>query len=303
MKKFFAILLLATAFAAPALTPALAEPTHPQPETVPALQPFLKDGGKAYFMGQEAGLNGWFIIMTANRVQIAYTSLDNKYVIVGAIFGADGTNVTEQQVIDVRQKEADVNKLFTDTVEQAKKNLVKTSGMDRVLSGLDPSKKGDQLFLDLAQTINIAIGTKDGGAIYMFVDPNCPHCKHAWKDLAPLIKKYNLQVHLIPVGILGDDSIRMAGMLLDGDAAANLSKWQAYSDSGYDPDKLSGQPSEDAKAKVGLNRIIFDKLGVKATPFIAYRSKAGGVKVVTADPKDMEQVAADVAPLPAAPKQ
>lgn len=271
----------------------------PDPTKIPALQPFLDQEGKAYYMGREAGIDGWFILMSGNRVQIAYTSLDGVNLIIGAILQPNNGNITEKQIIAVREREPEVNKLFTNTVEQAKAGMVKASGMDKLLAGLDPAKKGDQLYLELAQGITVNFGPKDAPLMFMVIDPNCPHCHDAWLALAPLLAKGNLQVRLIPVGILGNASEREAAMLLqDGDKSAAL--WQDYAKSGFDPDKLAGAPSEGATAKVQINRALFDRWNLKATPFIAYRSKAGGVKVLNATPKDMAAIVADIAPTPKA---
>lgn len=271
----------------------------PNPETTPALAPFMKEPGThAYFMGQESNLNGWFITMTQNRVQVAYTSLDGQRLIIGAIFGADGSNVTEAQLVRLREHEPAVNQLFTNTVEQAKQQLVKSSGMDRILKNLDPKSKGDMLYIDLAQMFRIQVGSKDAPLLFMVVDPNCPHCKHAWKDLQPLLEKTKLQVRLLPLGILGPESTRMAAMLLDQDNPTP--KWNAFAAANFDPKVLDGAPGETGVSKEKLNRAFFDKWKLRATPFFAYRSKSGEIKVLNETPKDMAALVADIAPLPEA---
>ena len=292
--KLAALLLAVVSLSTPVLAAGAVDASN-----VPAIAPFLKEAGShAYFMGQESNLNGWFITMPNDRVQIAYTSIDGQRLIIGAIFASDGTNITEQQLVALREHEPAVNQLFTNTVEQAKANLVKKSGMDRVLKNLDPKSKGDMLYIDLAQMFHVQVGPKDAPLLFMVIDPNCPHCKHAWEQLQPLFGKTPLQVRLLPLGILGPDSTRMAGELLDQDDAA--AKWTEFAKANFDPKVLDGTPSANGAAKEKLNRTLFDKWHLQATPFIAYRSKSGSIKVLNETPKDMAALVADIAPLPEA---
>ena len=292
--------LLAALFFA---VPAVAQTDTPPADAaqVPALAPFFKDGGThGFYMGRAANLDGWFLTMSQNRVQIAYSTPDGQTLVIGALFGADGTNITEAQLVELRQHEPAVNKLFTDTVEQAQQRLVKTSGLDRVLGGLDPKNKGDQLYLDLAQAFHAQVGPVDAPLLFMIIDPNCPHCHKAWKQLAPLIAAAHAQLRVIPVGILGADSTRMAGKLLDTDQPGAL--WQQFADKDFDMDFLKGAPGDNGKAKQEVNRALFDRWNLKATPFFAYRSKSGGVKVLNQEPVDPAALVADLAPVaPPAP--
>ncbi len=285
---------LLSAHAQPAATAAVAVP---KAADVPALSAFFRDGGTTgYYMGRAAGLDGWFLMMSEKRVQIAYTAPEGNILVIGALFGVDGTNITEQQLVALRGKEPAVNALFTDTVQEAQEKLVKASGMDRVMKNLDPAKKGDQLYLELAQAFHAQLGQRDAPLLFMVIDPNCPHCKRAWKAMAPLLAKSNAQVRIIPVGILGDDSTRMAGKLLDTDKPGAL--WAKFADADFDKAVLDGEPSEAGKAKAQVNRALFDRWSLRATPFFAYRGKNGEVKVLNQVPQDAKALLADIAAVP-----
>lgn len=269
----------------------------PRAEQAAALAPFFSDGGThGYYMGREAGLDGWFLTMSGNRIQIAYTSPDGKVLVIGALFAADGANLTEKQLVALRAREPEVNKLFTDSVEQAQQKLVKTSGMDRIMKNLDPTKKGDQLYLELAQMFHAQVGPRDAPLLFMVIDPTCPHCKRAWKEMAPLIGKTGVQVRVIPVGILGDEATRMAGKLLDSDRPGEV--WAKFAAANFDKSVLDGTPGQTGVTRAQLNRSVFDRWQLKATPFFAYRSKSGEVKVLNQEPADIEALLRDIAAVP-----
>lgn len=270
----------------------------PDPARVPALSLLMnQQGSRAYFLGNEGGINGWFIIMPENRVQIAYTSLDGEKLIIGAMFGANGDGVTESQMVALREREPDVNKLFNDTVEQAKQRMAKSSGSDRLLKNLNPQSKGDQLYSDFAQVFNIQFGAKDAPLLIMAMDPNCPHCKNSWNELEPLLAKKNFQLRMVPVAILGEESARMSAILLG--ASNPATKWKQFAEARFDAKVLDGKPDETATAKLELNQATFERWKLNSTPFFIYRSKQGGVKILNQEPKDMAALIDDIAPLPA----
>ena len=312
MRSFLSLALLLSAIVLPASMPARAQQAatqsqsqsqsqsqaaQPAADAVPALAAFFRDGQtRGFYMGRAAGLDGWFLMMSEKRVQIAYTAPDGNILVIGALFSADGTNITEQQLIGLRAKEPAVNALFTDTVQQAQETLVRASGMDRVMKNLDPAKKGDQLYLELAQAFHAQLGARDAPLLFMVIDPNCPHCKRAWKAMAPWLAKTNVQVRVIPVGILGDDSTRMAGKLLDTDKPGAL--WAKFAAADFDRAVLDGSPGEDGRAKAQVNRALFDRWQLKATPFFAYRAKNGDVKVLNQVPDDARALLEDIAAVP-----
>ena len=64
--------------------------------------------------------------------------------------------------------------------------------------------------------------------VYIFFDPNCPHCHKLYETLSPLIARRDLQLRWIPVAMLSDTSLGKAAAILQ--AADPLSALQMNED-------------------------------------------------------------------------
>lgn len=266
----------------------------PDAQSIIALQPFRERSGTFHYMGRTAGLDGWFITMPDNFIQIAYTSIDGKQLIIGFIVAAEGKNVTEQQLVNLRERDPAVNKLFTDKVEDAKARLSQDRGFQELLTNLNMDKPGDKLYAEMTQAPSVEVGAAGAPLLMMVLDPQCPFCKQAWRTLEKdFVSKDKLLVRIIPVAILGDDSMRMAERLLD---AGGKDAWAAYAKSDFDKTKLAGEAAEEGKRRYAVNAALYNRWKLKGTPFFAYRAKDGGIKVLNELPKDWDALVKDIAP-------
>jgi thiol:disulfide interchange protein DsbG len=64
--------------------------------------------------------------------------------------------------------------------------------------------------------------------VYIFFDPNCPHCHKLYETLRPLIARRDLQLRWVPVAMLTDTSLGKAAAILQ--AADPLSALQMNED-------------------------------------------------------------------------
>ena len=80
-----------------------------------------------------------------------------------------------------------------------------TSATSRVMA--------DYLLEDIDQTTWITEGSGKH-IVYIFFDPNCPHCHKLYETLRPLIAKRDLQLRWIPVAMLSETSLGKAAAIL-----------------------------------------------------------------------------------------
>lgn len=267
---------------------------QPDANVIPALEPFRGRNATFHYMGRTAGLDGWFMTMPDNFIQIAYTSVDGNQLIIGFIVGAKGKNITEQQLVNLRERDEAVNKLFTDKVEDAKAKLARDRGFQELMTNLNMDKPGDKLYAEITQAPSVEVGATGAPLLLMVLDPQCPFCKQAWRKLQKdFVSEDKLLVRLVPVAILGDDSMRMAELLLDKDGQE---RWQAYADSDFDKTKLVGEAGPEGKKRYAVNAALYNRWKLKGTPFFAYRSKDGTIKVLNELPKDWDALVKDIAP-------
>ena len=87
--------------------------------------------------------------------------------------------------------------------------------------------------------------------------------------------------------------MRMAELLLDKDGKQ---RWEDYAKSDFDKTKLTGTATEEGKRRYAVNAALYNRWKLKGTPFFAYRSKAGAIKVLNELPKDWDKLVDDIAP-------
>lgn len=155
------------------------------------------------FATEIKGINGWVIEGVAENAEktIVYSSADGKAIFIGGIVGENDVNLTTKHF-----------DLFIDKSKPKKEALAPTSKV----KNQPPLKKesidlsGMQGVLDSQPVVTIGNGDKE---LTILVDLNCPYCHQYYKSLvgqSDLLDEFTL--NLMPVGILGMDSVYKAAM-------------------------------------------------------------------------------------------
>jgi len=112
--------------------------------------------------------------------------------------------------------------------------------------------------------------------VFVFFDPQCPHCASLWTQSQPLLGK--LKMVWLPVGFVRKSSIPQGALLLSAkDPAALMTEHEALlsADKGGIP--VPPQVDEAQIAKVKANTDLLGKLGADSVPFIVYKNAKTGV--------------------------
>ncbi|MDR3450768.1 MAG: hypothetical protein P4M15_13665 [Alphaproteobacteria bacterium] len=273
----------------------------PDPASNPVLSNIQKSGAKLYPLGNRNGLDGWFIVKNG-QVQIAYATPDNKGVLVGALFGQDGENLTTLQVSTLMRDNKEVADLLA--AAQKEQIAINEAGQSAAASatpaiaakgpgGLpsEPLSPGVRLLNDLSTSATVMVA-KDTNSpeILMVMDPHCPHCQDTWKALRDAVLAGKLHIRMVPIGAQGSDNERAAAMFLG--AADPLTVWDQYVAGNHG--LLGGAPPDEALAAVRANHAVIDNWHIDATPYLVYRAHDGTVKVVVGEPGKMAAVFADL---------
>ncbi|MCG5525936.1 hypothetical protein LRB11_13510 [Ectothiorhodospira haloalkaliphila] len=128
------------------------------------------------------GLKGWVIRM-GGEPNLFYTTEDGEHALLGTLIGPGGENLTEKHTAEF----------------------------------LAESQSADlQNALEAARTAPLQIQEGEGGhQLYITVDPNCPFCT-AYHEVTREILDL-ITINWIPVGILGEDSLRQVALIADAD--------------------------------------------------------------------------------------
>jgi hypothetical protein len=271
--------------AAPA--PDASQRTAPDPDSISTLKQFKQAGADVNYIGRLYGLDGW-LITKDTAVEVVYTTLDGQASVVGLLYGPEGNLVTAGQLEAAKQKG-----LVLPNTTAGKPAAEAVSVPPGTQPGETPGSAGERLWADAGASTYITIGAKTAPVLYIFVDPRCHYCQGYWQDLnASPQTMAAVQLRLIPVGILGPDSVQIAQQVLSApDMAA---AWKAVEKVDYST--LPKTIAPDAAAKLEANRQLMIKYGFGGTPYSVYRGKDGKVKIVAGVPTNLAQVIGDLGP-------
>lgn len=256
-----------------------ADPTMPPP-----IAQLVKDGAVARYLGDDQGLQGW-VTFKAGQEQYFYTTPDGQGIVMGILFNPKGDVITMRQIEQLRAREgATLDKLAGIVTPPPVATPPQTTPAKPTTK---PSSKSDVFFNAIEQSNWITLGDKAAPVIYSFIDPQCPHCKDLIKAFqkAGVLDNGQLQLRLIPVGILSEESLYQSAFLLASPTAA------------LDLLKLVGGDKNAVPADKNLptlgvekNLSLMQQYKIDVTPFSVYRNKSGAVKILRGEPKNIKNL-------------
>jgi protein-disulfide isomerase len=267
----------------------------PDPNANPMLSQYIKDGIKLYYIGSRSGMDGWFLLKDG-KIQVVYTTADKQSILIGAMYGVDGTSVTEDAVKDLSAEHPEiaqaVNMALAQTAQASLQPVQQSpmNGANAVGDFAKPLSAGERLVQELRVAAAVDLGDSKAPMIFMIMDPSCPHCKATWKMLRDSVFKNAVQLHLIPIG-RNDDAERAAARLLTVPDA--LHAWDKYVEG--DKTQLAGDADPFSLGSIKANRNIIDRWKITETPYLVYRGKDHTVKIVSGEPKKIQTLLDDVA--------
>ncbi len=294
-RRSFALCLLmamvvsASCFAAP-------KKSEPDPTTNPALAALAKSGAKFFYMGRNAGLDGW-VAVKDGQTQVIYKPGDDSYVLVGYLFDPKGENLTAAQVKKLTENNKELAALAatpTKTEAEAPKDpAANVSPADLMLPA------GERLLKEMQRSYGVTLGGNEAAPmLYVAISPSAPPCKNFWKDVRDKVQQGALRLRLYPAGLKDSSDEREAARLLT--AADPLAAWDKYA--GGDATALAGVADKTAIDHVQANTALVTRWKFPVAPYILYRDKAGKVKVVQGAPQKPQDIISDAAPENKAPE-
>lgn len=274
---------------------------------IPVLVNIVRGGAKLYYMGQRSGLDGWLIVKNG-EIQMIYLTADRQTTVLGALFTAQGDNVTGAQVNALAQRDREVNALVNGfSAQQNEINAVGAAGGGAVSLPGSPQaatnqplvanvpgvtlSPGDRLYQDMKAAAGVELGKGDGPEVMIVVAPSCPNCKKTWMELRDAVKAGTVRARLIPVyNSVGGDEANVAAQLLR--VKDPLDEWDRHVQG--DRTALAGKADDLAIKAVVANLNLVNKWNIKGYPYLVYRGKDGRVKIVQGRPERMAAVLLDL---------
>ena len=171
-----------------------------------------------------------------------------------------------------------IAKLFISSVLLAALALSGCSPQDAAKSAT-PAKQAVSVDVVAAQAKGFAVGAvMSANTVFVFFDPQCPHCGHLWAAAAPLQKK--LKFVWIPVGWVNASSTPQAAALLTAASpAALMSEHEALLAGGKGGLSASSSIAPDVAQTIKTNTALLTSFGAESVPFIVAKNLKTGQTV------------------------
>lgn len=279
----FASLLTATAMAVIPVAQAVAggeDAVKPPPMESTAQTLLRAEGYMLVPLGQVHGMES-FLGVKEGQLHVFHITPDGLAWFDAEMRDGSGRNPATDAVVKALMAETTVRQAFASATPQA---------LDALSSPApSPAPAPPPVWQKLEQAAWFSVGNSGTDElVYMFVDPDCGPCAHAWKRLKPQVDAGRLQVRLIAVGEIMETSRgKAAALLTDADPAVawewNISRFDAKTGGGLRP--LTEIPDEIA-ATLEENSRLMRELGARAIPF-TLRLRDGDVERTSGIPDDL----------------
>lgn len=278
---------------------AFAEDKKDTPPLPAPLQNLVAEGAQIRYLGRENNLDGWVTIKQGQE-QYFYVTPDQQSIMMGILFNAKGDVVTLRQVNELRKKEGpalDVLAGFPLDTKPAAPTPGETPAVvpdftspKALIESANPSKS-EQLYQAVSAANWLALGKKDAPVIYSFIDPECPHCHDLIQDVrkSGYLEKGLVQLRLLPVGLISEESLQEAAFLLAAPNATDLLYQHLDGKKGV----LLGDPNINTQG-VQRNMTLMQDWKFDVTPFSIYKDTTGKVKILRGRPNDLKKVVAEL---------
>lgn len=111
--------------------------------------------------------------------------------------------------------------------------------------------------------------------VYVFFDPQCPHCGHLWQASTPLHKK--VKFVWIPVAWINASSLTQgAALLTSGDPLALMTQHEASLLAGTGGISASAGVASDVEQTIKANTKLLNSFGAESVPFVVVKNARTG---------------------------
>jgi thiol:disulfide interchange protein DsbG len=114
--------------------------------------------------------------------------------------------------------------------------------------------------------------------VYVFFDPQCPHCGHLWEASAPLHKK--VKFVWIPVRMINATSLAQGAAILSAaNPGALMTEHEASLLAGQGGISASSNISSETEQAINSNTQLLNSFGAESVPFLVARNQKTGQTV------------------------
>ena len=172
-----------------------------------------------------------------------------------------------------------LNRLLLSFLACAALLLGACSQQDTPSASSTPSKQEISVDAVAAQAKGFTVGAfMSAHTVYVFFDPQCPHCGHLWQASLPLHKK--IKFVWVPVAWMNASSLPQGAALL---TAANpldlMTEHEASLLSGKGGISAPASVTSDLEKSIKANTTLLNSFGAESVPFVVVKNARSGQTV------------------------
>ena len=268
-----------------------AKPGARSSRDLPVVAALRANGAQVTDLGERGGLSGHFVELAEGDAYGLYLTPDG-HAVAGLLYGPDGTLLTGRQIEAARSEggngiataaERPVSAVAPASEDSTDAGLyggeVRPGDETQLAHGYadDPVVPGIQaLFERSVSAFGFTLG-RTGPSVVAFADPGCRWSRAAVARLARLALDGRLQLHVVPVGVMGAASAQEAAAIASAPDPA-LAWFEG----------APGPASPDGGRRIARTNALFDAWGAGAVPLIAWRAPDGRVAHRVGDLDDID---------------
>ncbi len=209
--------------------------------------------GQVTELGSLHGLRGMFV-RNAGQFQVFYASPDGERVIPGAMFDAQGKNLTHDQVAAIPGTVPTV--AIGDAANHAAAQVHAPAGS--LLRAVEASTYG-------------TVGSPSAPRLWVFIDPLCAWSVRAIGQLRSYVNAGRVQLAVVPIAVLDNEDQGRSTIA----ARAMLSLSQEAMVAAWSDNKLGEQAEPVADQRLSNNMAVVAAIGLRGTPTFVWRKPDG----------------------------
>ena len=228
--------------------------------------------GQVTELGTLHGLRSIFV-RNARQFQVFYASPDDERVIPGAMFDAQGKNLTHDQVAAIPGAIPTV--AIGDAATRAAAQVQAPAGS--LLKAVEATTYG-------------TIGSPLAPRLWVFIDPLCAWSVRAMGQLRSYVNAGRVQLAVVPVSVLDPEDQGRSTVA----AKAMLSLSQEAMVAAWSDNKLGGQAEPVADQRLSNNMAAVAAIGLRGTPTFVWRKPDGTEGRADGLPNDVDALIASI---------
>ncbi len=172
-----------------------------------------------------------------------------------------------------------MNRLLLTLLSCATLLLGACSKQDTPSASSQPTKQEISVDTVAAQAKGFTVGSfMSANTVYVFFDPQCPHCGHLWQASLPLQKK--IKFVWVPVAWINGSSLPQgAALLTAGNPVELMTEHEASLLSGKGGIAAPGSIAPDIEKSIKANTKLLNSFGAESVPFVVAKNARTGQTV------------------------